>query len=244
MKLIQFEQDLKQATSVKEINHILQTYLKDYGINTYAFTYYSYNVHSQNKLKYDVSSRNFAIWHKHYISEGYQDIDSTLAIVYQTSLPTFWDLQQQLKEAKNPREKQLRLDSIAFGTEKGLSIPIHGPQEDFAVLLLVQMQGQTCLENWQELQFEFLSMAYYYYFYLQHQLLLSQAPTEKYQLTPRETQCLSLVAKQYSIEAIAKALKITERTVNFHIQRLNSKFGTQNKYQTVIKALQKGLITL
>lgn len=244
MKLVDLEKALKTATSIDQVNQAMQHYLKLYNINTFAYTYYSYHPTSQNKLKYDYSTSNFVQWHKHYIDENYHDIDSTLAIVYQASLPIFWDLQKQLQEAKNPREKQMRLDSIAFGTEKGLAIPIHGPQEDFAVLLLVQMRGQSCLENWQELQFEFLSAAYYYYFYMQRELLKYQSPVSQYQLNKRETQCLTLLAKQYSTETIAKTLKITERTVNYHIQRLNKKFGTQNKYQTVIKALQKGLIVL
>lgn len=63
-------------------------------------------------------------------------------------------------------------------------------------------------------------------------------------LKPREMQCLLLIAKNYTTSAIAKSLCITERTVNFHIQRLNKKLGTQNKYQSVLKALRKKMISL
>jgi LuxR family transcriptional activator of bioluminescence operon len=138
----------------------------------------------------------------------------------------------------------MRLDSIEFGAVQGLSIPIHGPQEDFAILLLVQMRGQKCLENWQLQQYEFFAAAYYYYFYMQQQLLKNSKPAKKHQLNKREIQCLTLIAKQYSIEAIAQTLHITERTVNYHIQRLNKKLGAQNKYQSVIKALNVGLLQL
>lgn len=244
MKLIEFENALKKARTVLELNQVLEKYLLSHEIKTYAFTYYSYYPNAQNKLKYDYATPNFAPWHQHYISEHYEEIDSTLEMVYKTVLPTFWDLQQQLKEAKSAREKQMRLDSIAFGAEKGLSIPIHGPQEDFAILLVVQMKGEKCLENWQQLQYDLFAAAYYYYNALQKALLKIQAPNEKHKLNKREIQCLTLIAKQYSIEAIAKTLNITERTVNYHIQRLNKKLGTQNKYQSVMKALQKKLITL
>lgn len=238
-----FEESLKKATSVNEINKLLEKYLAALGITTFSFTYYSYYPNSKNKLKYDFCSSNFSLWHQHYISEGYEDIDSTLDIVYQQVLPIFWDLEQQLREAKSPREKKMRLDSIAFGAEKGLSIPIHGPQEDFAILLLVQMQKQSCLEKWVELQYEFFSAAYCYYFYLQRILLLTQPEAKKNPLSIREIQILDLIAKQYSTEEMAKILNITKRTIHYHIQRLNKKFGTQNKYQTIIKALKKGLIT-
>lgn len=244
MKLIEFESLLKAARSVQEVNDALEKFLLSYEIKTYSFTYYSYYLNSENKLKYDYATPNFASWHSHYLSEHYEEIDSTLDEVYKTVLPTFWDLQQQLKEAKTQRERQMRLDSIEFGAVKGVAIPIHGPQEDFANLLVVQMKGESCLENWQQIQYELFAAAYYYYNYLQKQLLKIQEPQEKYQLSKREIQCLTLIAKQYSIDAIAKSLHISERTVNYHIQRLNKKLGAQNKHQSVMKALQKGLITL
>ncbi len=242
--LSKLEQALKSAKSIDQLNLALKQYLSNFGVKTYAFTYYSYYPNSENKLKYDFATPELVAWHNHYISEKYEDIDSTLDVVYRTSLPIYWSLEQQLKEAKSPREKQMRLDSIKFGAEKGLSIPIHGPQEDFAILVLVQMQGQKCLENWQTLQYEFFTAAYYYYFYCQQFLLKTLPADKKHQLNKREIQCLTLIAKQYSTEAMAQALSITERTVNYHIQRLNKKLGTPNKYQSVMKALNKGLIRL
>jgi DNA-binding CsgD family transcriptional regulator len=73
-------------------------------------------------------------------------------------------------------------------------------------------------------------------------LLKNQEPTPKYNLTQRDLQCLALLAKNHTLKSIAENLKITERTVNYHIQKLNKKLGVKNKYQAVAKALQKGLI--
>ena len=195
-------------------------------------------------MKYDFATSNFKTWHEHYLGENYEEIDSTLESVYQATLPQFWDLQQQLKDSTSEKEKQMRLDSIAFGSEKGLSIPIHGPQEDFANFLVVQMRGETCLNHWQDIQYELFAAAYFYYSYLQKFLLKTQPPVAKHQLTSREIQCLVLIAKQYPVSMIAKSLHITERTVNYHIQRLNKKLGTKSKYQSVAKALKEGLISL
>lgn len=242
MILIILEDQLKAASTIDEMNSVFRQFLADHHITTYSFTYYSYYPNALNKLKYDMASPNFTSWHKHYISENYEEIDTTLEKVYRTTLPTFWDLDAQLKEANSPKEKQMRLDSIAFGAEKGLSIPIHGPQEDFANFLVVQMKGETCLDQWQALQYELFVAGYYYYSYLQKHLLKIQEPNKKFKLNQREIQCLSLIAKQYSVAMIAKSLYITERTVNYHIQRLNKKLGTKNKYQSVAKALQRGLI--
>ena len=243
MKLLELENAFIAAKSITTLNKILTQYLSRFGITTFSFTYYLHHPGLHNALKYDYATANFKPWHQYYLAENFEDIDSTLQFAYKTSLPTFWNLQQQLQEAKTPREKQLRLDSIAFGAIQGLSISLHGPQQNFATLTLVQMRGQKCLDNWRELQYELFTVGYYYYFYLQQHLPQTQKQN-KYRLSRRQIQCITLVAKQYSISDIAKTLKITERTVNYHIQLLNKKLGTPNKYQSVIKAQQQGLIRL
>jgi LuxR family transcriptional activator of bioluminescence operon len=240
----QFHSKLQDARTTSELNALLQQYLASHRISTYSFTYYSYHPNSLNKLKYDVASSNFAIWHEHYISENYEEIDSTFDKIHCTSLPTLWNVEDQLKRATSSKERQMRLDSRAFGATKGISIPIHGYQEDFACFLVVQMKDETCLDDWPNAQYELFTIAYYYYSYLQKLLLKNQTPVEKYQLQKRELQCLHLIAKQYSVTQISQSLNITVRTVNYHIQRLNKKLGAKNKYQSVMKALQHGLLEL
>lgn len=242
MKLSKLEVQFKSTRNVEELNALLQQYLADLKITMYSFTYYSHHTNVMHKLKYDLASPKFEVWHKHYLSEHYEEIDSDLETTHRITLPIYWNVKQQLEEARTPKERQMRLDTIEFGAEKGLSIPIHGPQEDFATFLVVQMKGESCLENWQELQHELFVVAHYYYAYLQKHLLKLQQPVDKYQLSKRDIQCLLLLAKQYSVPAMAEALNITERTVNYHIQRLNKKLGTKNKYQSVTKALNEGLI--
>lgn len=244
MNLIELEKAFIAAKSITELNKILTSYLYKFHITTFSFTYYYHQPQSHHPLKYDYASKDFIAWHKHYLTAGYEDIDSTLKFAHKNILPVFWNLQRQLAEAKTPREKELRKDSIAFGIVQGLSIPIHTAEEDFATLALIEMRGQKCLENWRSIQYELFSAAHYYFFYLQQQLLPTTEENKKFHLNQRELQCLTLIAKHYSVNAMAKVLGITPRTVNFHIQRLNKKLGTANKYQSLIKALQKGVLRL
>lgn len=240
--LLAFEKALQAAKSTQEISAAVTACLESLGISTFSFTYYSYYPNALNKIKLSLSSENYRAWHQHYLQENYEEIDTTLDHVYRMTLPLFWDIKQQLKQARSEKELLMRQDSLRFGAEKGLSIPIHGPDDDFAIFLIVQMQGESALDHWQELQFTLLAVGYYLYSYLQSLLLKTQQSTTKHQLNKRELQCLQLVAKQYSVSAIAKALNITERTVNFHIQRLNKKLGTKNKYQSVLRAQELGIL--
>lgn len=243
MKFEVFEGLLKLAKNQKQLDDALKAFLKSYNITTFSFTYYNFYPNSHHKTKYDFCSPNFSIWHQHYISEGYEEVDSTLESVYQTNLPIFWDLNQQLNNSRTIKERQMRLDSLKFGAEMGLSIPIHGPHEDFAILLLVQMKGEKCLKNWKNLQYYFFTAANYYYFYLKQKITIPEKKKKSNVLSMREIQCLKLIEKQFTTKNIAAELNITERTVNFHIQKLNKKLGTKNKYLSVIKASQKNLLT-
>ncbi|CDZ76551.1 Transcriptional activator protein LuxR [Legionella massiliensis] len=242
--LVQFENDLVQANLLSECDEALNRYLSKKGISTYSFTYYAYHPNSSNKLQYDMCSANFKVWHQHYLEEQYNNIDSTLSFVYNNHLPIYWNLRQQLAQASTEAERKMREDSIAFGAESGLSIPIHGAHNNFAILLLVQMQHEQSNLQQQIIQYEFFVAAYLYFHYIQTHLLAEAPEKELFRLTQREIQCLLLIAKQYSVKQMAQHLELTERTINFHIQKLNKKLGTKNKYQSLAKALEHRLLTL
>lgn len=242
--LKEFEDALASAMSLRACNEALCQYLEKHVITTFSFTYYSYHPHSSNKLKYETCSSNFKTWHEHYLAEQYQDIDSTLRFVYENHVPIHWDLKKQLAQASNEKERKMREDGLAFGAESGLSIPIHGPLNNFAILLVVQMRDQDCNLLDPNHQYALFVAAQYYYHYIQQHLLDEVGIKESYRLTAREIQCLLLIARQYTVKDMAQALEINERTINFHIQKLNKKLGTRNKYQSLAKALEYQLLTL
>ncbi|MCL5260746.1 MAG: LuxR family transcriptional regulator [Gammaproteobacteria bacterium] len=233
-----------RATTISLLNQILSTHLSELKITCYSFTYYSYHPNSPVKIKYDHSSEKLTKWHKHYLAENYDEIDTTLESVYQEVLPVYWHIDQQIKDAKRPREKQMRLDSKAFGSVQGISIPVHGPHDDFACFMVKQLRGENCLDNWQTLQYELFDLAYFYYHSLRRLLIKLQPQNEGYQFNAREMQCLNLIAERRNIDDIAKVMHITPRTVNYYIQRINKRLGVKSKYQAVAKVIELGLLKL
>jgi len=243
-RLTELEHNLKQACGLDECESVLKLYLEEKQFIMYSFTYYAYHPHSNNKIKYDMCSSRFKLWHQHYLREQYNTLDSTLSTVYHTHLPVYWNIEQQLAEATSEREYQMRKDSIEFGTQSGLSIPIHGPHNNFAILLVVQMQGQDCQLELVSTQHKLFVAAHLYYHFIQKHLINSVSENESYNLSVREIQCLQLLAKQFSLSQTATHLELTERTINYHLQRLNKKLGCKNKYQSLAKAIELGLLTL
>jgi LuxR family transcriptional activator of bioluminescence operon len=235
MKSHQFAQHLEKATTPQQAKKILKEYLSTYGIKAYAFTYYSGHIKTGRKLRFDCVSDKLRPWHLHYLEQAYADVDRTLEQNHTMTLPLFWSIEDQLKTAKNKRELRIRKESRAFGIDKGLSVPVHGPHHDFAILTLHQFKDEVCLQHFSELQYEWLSATHIFYHTIKRILTLNDAPQSQYQLTRREEQCLLFTAQGWRVEQIAKELKITPRTVNFHIQNANRKLGTNNKYQAISK---------
>ena len=235
MLINEFAHTLELTTNQREAFLALKNYLKTFGFRYFAFTYYSGHIKSTRKLRYDCVSAALRPWHQHYLAQHYADVDRTLEDNYMTTLPLFWDVYQQLEQAKNKREKRIRQESIEFGIYQGLSIPVHGPNQDFVSLTLHQCKNETCLKNYKKYQYEWLSATHLFYHHIRRILDLHKSATPSYKLTKREEQCLAFTAKGWRVDKIATALKITIRTVNFHIQNANKKLGVNNKYQAMYK---------
>jgi signal transduction histidine kinase len=61
-------------------------------------------------------------------------------------------------------------------------------------------------------------------------------------ITPREQQTLQLLAAGLSNKEIAKELKVSPRTVNFHLDNLYSKLGVSSRTEAVVYAIRNGLV--
>lgn len=226
-------QRMADAESLDYLNQMVAGYFSKQGIKSLAFTYYSQHTKTGSKLIYDWATAALRSWHQHYLAEGYADIDRTLEASEQTLLPCFWDVHEQLVLSKNKREKRIREESIEFGIDKGLSISVHGPAGDFFVLVIHQRIEEKGLWDWEKKQYDWLIIAQLYFHYLRQFLLNNRVKNSM--LTKRERQCLQLTAQGLRIDNIAKALDISRRTVNFHIQNANKKLGVSNKYLAIMR---------
>jgi DNA-binding CsgD family transcriptional regulator len=61
-------------------------------------------------------------------------------------------------------------------------------------------------------------------------------------VTPRETQILSWVAAGKSDWAIGQILRISSKTVNFHVENAKRKLGAGTRVQAVVAALREGMV--
>ena len=68
--------------------------------------------------------------------------------------------------------------------------------------------------------------------------------TPRIELTPRETEVLSLVAKGLSNAQVAERIGRTEGTVKVHLRNILQKLGVHDRTEAVTAALRRGFIRL
>ena len=60
-------------------------------------------------------------------------------------------------------------------------------------------------------------------------------------LTPRELEILQLILVGYTNKAIAAAICISEKTVEFHLHNIYTKIGVRTRMLAVVWAMQQGI---
>jgi LuxR family transcriptional regulator, activator of conjugal transfer of Ti plasmids len=239
--LLEFEQHLMCCSS-KQAELFLSENLAKFTIKAFAFTFYTRHPNSANKVKYNFASPPIKLWHKHYLEQHYSDNDMTADEVHTSILPVYWDINDQLKVAKNDIGKQLRLEAIELGIQSGLCFPLFGPQHEYASGVIYQRTGETFLNNIEPSKYTLMALFQIFFNYIIKHSHEVADNTSQQILTQREYQCLTLSSQSFTSEGIAKKLKITKRTVDFHMKNVNNKLGVNSRYQAVNEAILQGLI--
>ena len=181
-------------------------------------------------------------WRAHYVEHNYQEIDPTYyhCITKRQTIPVIWDS----RVFKGDKETKMRNESREFGLLCGASFAVHGGHGEAAMLSLASSQD-SCRAQQDILSIIGKSqlLACYLHEAIQR-IVLSKGPLllTKMELTLREKECLLWAAEGKTGGEIADILKITERTVTFHLQNAGNKMGASNRQHAIARALSMGLI--
>lgn len=182
-----------------------------------------------------------AEWVDRYLEMNYLRMDPVIFGCFQRFHPVEW---KQLDWSTRAARAMFE-DAIAHGVgNQGLSIPIRGPQGQFALFTVnhscaddhwrrfVDGRSQTLIIlahefNKKALEFEFGAEA-----------------TAKPALSPRELGAITCLAKGFSRAQAADEMRISEHTLRVYIESARHKLGALNTTHAVARALSEGLIVV
>lgn len=225
---------LQTTTSIDELQ-VWAHELRDFFRVTHVF--YHTATLKQEQIGAFTYSRD---WARHYVEKNYLAIDPVLLGAMRRFHPMDW----KTLDWSNPAARAFMRDAMEHGLgNQGWTIPIWGPQGEFAVFCLNHQCDDT---EWAEFTGrnakDILVVSH-----LMHEQALRIINREmtppSTELSPREREALTHLSAGHSRAAVADILQISENTLRAYIDSARHKLGALNVTHAVALALAKGIIT-
>ncbi len=229
----QILEELEQADTLEKLYQV--TYRMRDGYRVKHVVYYWVNSAGENYGAGTFPQE----WAEHYVEKQYNKIDPVVLGCFQRFEPTNWkDLDWSSKTARD-----FLKDALDHGIgAQGLTIPIRGPNGQYAVLSINDNRDDEAWELFvREHKREFMIIAYEFN---KKGLQFEENGTDTIlgRLSPRELSALTYLARGFSRTQAANQMNISEHTLRVYIESSRHKLGALNTTHAVARALNNGLI--
>ncbi len=177
-----------------------------------------------------------AEWQQRYVEQGYLSVDPSIIKALRSSLPVIWS--ETLFAENIHLWEEARACRLKFGCAQS-RVDGNGVQ---SLLTLARSDREIARE-----EVDSKAHRLQWLVSLLHQRFLDTlgstlVPELTVKLAEREVEVLRWTAEGKTSADIAEILRISERTVNFHLNNASAKLGTCNKTAASVKAALLGLI--
>ena len=237
-----FIKKLNACKTVKQADQYLFDFLlNDSHCKNFVYTGYAKDYRTSHQLSHQLFTPDVKAWHQYYVDHHFEDIDPIGASIRSRNVPFIWRNEALLKEVA-PHQRVIYEASIQHGFSNGLSIPMHGEKNDFAILLIHENAIDAYLAERSGIVYVLQMAAMYYYDTITQLMKANLVKNLVEPLTGRELECLAVSAQGLTAKEVAEKLEITPRTVSFHLENATQKLGVRNKAQAILKAKELGII--
>jgi len=181
-------------------------------------------------------------WYRHYVDSRYDLIDPVVLRGPEQLMPFQWSV-LSFGEDLTARQLEFFREAADVGVAEGIGIPVFGPAGSHAMVSMVtdlRARDTRRLLDTRGQLLQFIGLAFHNAVRDLSQTTAKQLPVPY--LTPRERECLLWYAQGKSMWDIARVLRISRRTVVFHLQNVRLKLGASTTHHAVIRALQTRII--
>ncbi|HZW25353.1 MAG TPA: LuxR family transcriptional regulator [Gallionella sp.] len=179
-------------------------------------------------------------WRKKYDDEKMGHIDPVATHCIEKSTPLIWSPEV----FASCRQKEMYEEACSYGIRSGVSLPMHGCNGEFGVVCFVSdtNPGQRARKDILHSLPELSCFRDFIFETSRRFIKPALEPDEKVNLTRRELECLKWSTSGKSSWEIARILRCSEATVNFHFANIRRKFGTTTRRHAEAKAIRLGIV--
>lgn len=180
-------------------------------------------------------------WVQRYLDQGYLRIDPVILGCFQRFHPVDWKRLDWSSRAARAFQKE----AIEYGVgNQGFSIPIRGPNGQFALFTLSHNCSDDDWHAFTEANRRELILVAHTFNQKALEFEAGRLPEQGQALSPREVEAMTLLAVGYSRAQVADTLSISEHTLRVYIESARFKLGAMNTTHAVARALSRGLIVV
>ena len=227
---------INRCKSIAHVSRLCQAHLADYGFRHVA--YLSTRSVLDSPEDWTVSTTYPREWQSRYVTRSYATVDPVLKACNRAMTPIDWS-----QVSMTSREERVVVGEAAdYGIgATGISVPLYSPDGRFGLMSFTADQQTDDWGSHSSTMASLTLLAMHCHARISH---LEHPLTGRNRLTPRELECLTLCASGKSLVETAREMRISARTIRFHLENVRMKLRTQSTIQTVSKAIALGLISM
>jgi DNA-binding CsgD family transcriptional regulator len=177
-------------------------------------------------------------WLERFSANNYARRDPVFLTARRQALPFQWS-DRRFRRTLGHDQIEILNEAAEIGLGDGVTIPIHAPDAlPASCSLAIGADGVDPLN---------VRQAHWYAVYAHEsarRLLVKRQPRLRPVLSPRERQCLELIAQGKDDFAVSVLLGISEHTAHNAIRRAMRKYGVATRMQAFVRALRDGEVRL
>lgn len=231
-------EEIDRVSTFDELTPFIRDLLEPYGLCNVVY-HASHlpglpGTHPLLVLTYPVS------WIDRYFEKDYFRVDPVVAEASRSILPFDWDR----LERWSPQVRNFFGESVDAGVGRhGLTLPVRGPSGELALFSLTSEANDrdwTLLRSRYMRDFQVIA----HYVHARATQLAGAVPTrEVRRLSPRERQCLEMLASGYPVKRMSHVLSLSESAVRLYLDSARHKLMAINKHHAVARAVAWGIIS-
>ena len=226
---------LDQATDLSALQDTIVQLRDHYGVAHMVYHWVSADGEQYGCGTYPLS------WVQHYVQQDYLRIDPVIIGCFQRFHPVDWKILDWSSKAA----VAFRAEAVQAGVgNQGYSIPIRGPNGQFALFSLSSIASDTDWASFTEKNRRDLILCAHSFNQKALEIENKRMTKPAKPLSGREVDVLTYLAMGYSRSQVAQTLTISEHTLRAYVESARFKLGATNTIHAVARAVSEGLIVM